>query len=615
MNEERWLRLVGRLEARAQANPKRYRRKVVRFAALGYAYIALALVVVLGLAAAVILLSIHHLLVIRWLLPIGALAFVIFRSLAVRIDPPEGIPVSRAEAPAFYDAIDEINRAVRGPSLHAVLVDDDLNAGVVQVPRFGIFGGRSYLVIGLPLLQAVTPTELRAVLAHELAHLSRRHGRIGVWIYRIRTTWDQLLSSLEEERKWTGAFRRFFEWYVPRFNAHTFPLMRAHEFEADRLAADAVGADALGQALGRLAIAGGFLQTRYWPSVFARAIDQPAPRDAFTQLGKAIRTAAADEDSAHWLYAALQQQPDASDSHPALTRRLDALGLQPDALQLRDNEEERAADGYLADNVGTIAMRLDERWQREIALTWTIEHTRLEAEFAELGALETRVDDLDSEQQVRLAQLTEEHRGREEAVVRYREILARDPDHAPAQFSVGRILLGKGDDAGLGELDRAMDLDPDAILLVCELAGAYLTERGRDADAARYQELAVQRAQQLGDAYAERESFTLGEPVEPAELAPDVERALQRSLAAIPEVIQAHVGLRRLQHLVEEWPVYVVVVLAGKTKERAGRQTLADRLAESIELPGEYYLLVTRKRSDALKRFEEAVSEPVYRRG
>ena len=112
----------------------------------------------------------------------------------------------------------------------------------------------------------------------------------------------------------------------------------------------------------------------------------------------------------------------------------------------------------------SIAMRLDGRWQREIALTWTIEHTRLQAELAELGALETRGDGLDSEQQVTLAQLTEEHRGHEEALVRYREILANRPDHPLAQFSVGRILLGKGDDAGLGELDRAMDLDPDAIV-------------------------------------------------------------------------------------------------------------------------------------------------------
>jgi Zn-dependent protease with chaperone function len=73
-----------------------------------------------------------------------------------------------------------------------------MNAGVQQVPRFGIFGSRNFLVLGLPLLQAVTPTELRAVVAHELAHLSRSHGRVNVWLYRIRATWGQLLESLEE---------------------------------------------------------------------------------------------------------------------------------------------------------------------------------------------------------------------------------------------------------------------------------------------------------------------------------------------------------------------------------------------------------------------------------
>src|SRR3954453_1077430 len=190
MDEEGWGQLVERLESRAQADPKGYRRKVVRFAALGYAYIATALSVLLVLAAAVIYLGIHHPApLLKLLLPIGALAVVILRSLAVRIDLPEGIPLSRAEAPALFNAIDAATHSVRGPSLHALLVDSDMNAGVVQVPRLGIFGSRNYLVTGLPLLQALTPTEFRAVLAHELAHLSRRHGRLGVWIYRVRATW------------------------------------------------------------------------------------------------------------------------------------------------------------------------------------------------------------------------------------------------------------------------------------------------------------------------------------------------------------------------------------------------------------------------------------------
>ena len=619
MDEERWLRLVGRLEARAHANPKGYRRKVVRFATLGYAYIALALVVVLALAAAVIVLSIHHALVIRWLLPIGALAFVIFRSLAVRIDPPDGIPVSRAEAPAFYGAIDEVNRAVRGPSLHAVLLDAELNAGVVQVPRFGIFGSRNYLVIGLPLLQALTPTEFRAVLAHELAHLSRRHGRLGVWIYRIRATWEQLLSSLEEERSSaTGAFRRFFEWYVPRFNAHAFPLMRVHEFEADRLAADAVGADALGRSLRRFAIADGFLLTRYWPSVFARVQDDPAPPPgAFTQLAGRIRDAAVDEASEEWLNAALHQEPDPADSHPGLARRLDALGLEPDALQPRNDERERAVNAYLGEHASAVAERLDARWQRKVAEDWKSEHARVQAERAELQALEERSDSLNPDEQLTLAQLSEHHRSREETLARYREILDGRPDDPLARFSVGRILLELGNDAGLAELDRAMELDPDAIVRACELAIAYLTERGREADSAPYRELGDRRAEQLDAAFAERESFRLDDPVEPAELPPEVELELQRKLAAFPEVERAHVGRRRLlEHLADEWPAYVVLVIADKTKRKVkeSEPALAAWLANSIELPGYFHVLVSRKRNDDFRRFEEKVPVPVYRR-
>ena len=34
--------------------------------------------------------------------------------------------------------------------MHEVLLNGDLNAGVVQNPRLGGFGHRNYLVIGLP---------------------------------------------------------------------------------------------------------------------------------------------------------------------------------------------------------------------------------------------------------------------------------------------------------------------------------------------------------------------------------------------------------------------------------------------------------------------------------
>jgi Zn-dependent protease with chaperone function len=57
------------------------------------------------------------------------------------------------------------------------------NASVVQIPRLGVFGwSRNYLTVGVPLLDAVTPEQFEAVLAHELGHLARAHGRFRTWI-------------------------------------------------------------------------------------------------------------------------------------------------------------------------------------------------------------------------------------------------------------------------------------------------------------------------------------------------------------------------------------------------------------------------------------------------
>jgi Zn-dependent protease with chaperone function len=39
--------------------------------------------------------------------------------------------------------------------------------------------GRRYLYLGVPILQVLTVSQLRAVLAHELGHYSRGHTRFG----------------------------------------------------------------------------------------------------------------------------------------------------------------------------------------------------------------------------------------------------------------------------------------------------------------------------------------------------------------------------------------------------------------------------------------------------
>jgi Zn-dependent protease with chaperone function len=93
----------------------------------------------------------------------------------------------------------------------------------------------------MPLFQALSVEQLTAVLAHEYGHLSGSHGRWGSWIYRLRQTWNRLISGLRENQSWgNGLFYRFFGWYVPFFNAYFLSLAKKNT-EADRYSAEING--------------------------------------------------------------------------------------------------------------------------------------------------------------------------------------------------------------------------------------------------------------------------------------------------------------------------------------------------------------------------------------
>ena len=135
-----------------------------------------------------------------------------------------------------------------------VLLTGDLNAAVVQVPRLGVFGWyKTYLLLGLPLMDAMEPDEFKAVVAHEFAHLSNQDSRLGSWLYRLRSSWERVMDSLSEQ----GAPRpllAFINWFWPRFNASAFVLSRSQEYQADAFAALVTSPQASARGLQRLAV-------------------------------------------------------------------------------------------------------------------------------------------------------------------------------------------------------------------------------------------------------------------------------------------------------------------------------------------------------------------------
>ncbi|MFB2880023.1 M48 family metallopeptidase [Floridanema aerugineum] len=177
MNHQEFDSLIQKLEKYARVNPSGYNL----LAALGFGYIFLVFAL---------------LCTIFWFLGLKEISFLLVLAIAQLLyagfATPKGVELTRQEAPKLFAVIAQLTAALKTPKFHHILLDTQLNAGVLQVPRFGIlFVGwtRNYLFLGLPLMQSLSPQQFRAILAHELGHLSGNHSRFSGWIYQLRHPW------------------------------------------------------------------------------------------------------------------------------------------------------------------------------------------------------------------------------------------------------------------------------------------------------------------------------------------------------------------------------------------------------------------------------------------
>src|SRR5579863_1110312 len=140
--------LVHRMELLAQRAPRAYRWRVLALAVLGYAYLLLLIVGLLALAVfAAYALRSATVLGAKLLLIAGALLLAVLRCLWVPLTPPEGERLRPQDAPAFFELLAQLCTQLSAPPVHRVLVSEDFNAAVSQVPRLGIFGWhRNYLL-------------------------------------------------------------------------------------------------------------------------------------------------------------------------------------------------------------------------------------------------------------------------------------------------------------------------------------------------------------------------------------------------------------------------------------------------------------------------------------
>jgi len=596
--------LVQQLERRAAARPVAYKARVAAFAALGYGYVLGMLGLLVLVAAGLVLGAVvaKNLLIVKVLIPLLVVIGAVLKALWVKVPPPQGLVLNPRQAPSLFQLAQNTRRELHAPRIHTILATPDLNAAIVQVPQLGPFAWyRNYLLIGLPLLQAVSPEEWQAILAHEMGHLSGSHGRFSSWIYRLRMTWARLLETLEARRSVTGKFLfgDFVEWYAPLFNAYTFVLARAHEYEADAAAAEIVGAETVRRALTRSEVVTQMFN-EFMATLSRGAVDAPyPPRDVHRRLRDALRAAPPAAEAATWISQAWRRPTDYADTHPALADRLRALGWRPDDAGASPPppppvEGPSAAQVYFGGAEAQIELEFDQMWVRAALGPWQERHAFLKCARARLADLDAQSDDPVTPavewERIRLcSELGDEPR----AAALARTLLVLQPDHAGALLWVGRAALQGGDEVGIASIEDAMGRDPESILPGCELLFDYFMSRGELERAEHYRQMAGERQGVLARAEAERSRITVDALLEPHDFTAEQVAALRQDLRRFPDVEKAYLAWRVVR-LAPETPCYVLGIVPRRRMLRSQTSKasieLRNAIAAQARSSGEVYV-------------------------
>ena len=172
--------------------------------------------------------------------------------------------VKRSEEPKLFAFIDEIVAETKTNFPKKVFLSSEVNASVFYDSSFWsmILPIKKNLHIGLGLVNSVTVSELKGILAHEFGHFSQKSMKVGSYVYNVNKVIHNMLfenesyeNAISKTANKSGYFalllyisvgfnqmaKYILQAMYKIVNINYMGLSREMEFHADEIAANIVG--------------------------------------------------------------------------------------------------------------------------------------------------------------------------------------------------------------------------------------------------------------------------------------------------------------------------------------------------------------------------------------
>lgn len=604
--------LVERARIENEQDASRYKTRVVLFGLLGYIFIftVVGIILTLSIYAFVFYFTHHHRHSVggaKILFLLVITCGILLYSLWVKNPPPTGAKITRNDCPELFVLIDEISAALQ-VKIDEVLLDDQMNAYVCQIPRLGVLGwNKNYLVLGYPYMASRDPLLFKATLAHEFGHISGSHGKLGAWLFTVNGMYSQLLGNLREGSPLLYCvFFAFFHWYAPRFGAYSFVLRRQHEYDADLMAIQLAGAEANSLDLISMNLIGQSIAEKFWPEIRRLADTQEhPPEDVMKRIVDFVQLGVDDETAEKWYQESLHMRTETSDSHPSLLDRL--IFAKYPAKTKEEIVKTRlpfskflkpsitAAQRYLGAKELEYQDALSKFWAASSEYAWDARFKEAAEYRKELENLETKrlTTELDKDELLTVASLTFNLYGKEKGLPIVSEVLAKYPDDSWSNYVIGAHKIDEGDESGVALIETAMSTDVSRVPDACMYLANYYKRSGRHDQAEQYMQRIDSFERDVNFATDERMILRDSDEFEAHKQPDRVIDSLKQTLESVKELKCAYLARKRVTYL-PDIPCYILGL-----QFKAGLDLNGDRnivLMESIRMaiyfPGDIRLFM-----------------------
>jgi hypothetical protein len=240
---------------------------------------------------------------------------------------------------------------------------------------------------------------------------------------------------------------------------------------------------------------------------------------------------------------------------------------------------------------------MEREWLQAVDETWKAQHNaarELRSRLDSLVARQRSGEALSADELFEIATATGELDGEQAAVPHLRALLDVQPDHAIAQFLLGRALLAGNDPSGVEYVRRAMDLAPEVVQAGAEILRQHFAERNDESGLLEMRKRQFDNEEVMRLAMAERGAVTRNDTLIPHELGESDVAALASLSEGEPRVTALWVARKTTRHLPDS-PLIVLLVepkwwrLGGIARND---QKLAEDILSQVTLSVNAHLLV-----------------------